>query len=240
MSSQSLIRFAGVSHRYDDGSREILSNANFELDRGEMAFLTGPSGAGKSTMLKLIARLARPTLGEVTVDGIALSGLRERDVPAYRRQFGMIFQNFNLLPDRTVFDNVAMPLMIRGHSGDDIARRVRAALDAVGLRGKERSWPQTLSGGEQQRVGIARAVVAKPRLLIADEPTGNLDPEMAQEVMQLFGRFNEVGVSVLVATHALGLIAKLPYRILRLEKGLLSEIKASEFEYVDDEGALDA
>jgi len=237
MSSDALIRFADVSHRYEADSRDILSHANFELARGEMAFLTGPSGAGKSTMLKLIARLARPTSGEITVDGVALSRLRERDVPAYRRQFGMIFQNFNLLPDRTVFDNVAMPLMIRGHSGDDIARRVRAALDAVGLRGKERSWPQTLSGGEQQRVGIARAVVAKPRLLIADEPTGNLDPEMSQEVMQLFSRFNEVGVSVLVATHALGLISKLPYRILRLESGLLSEVKAGEFEYVDDEGA---
>ncbi|MDP3293823.1 MAG: cell division ATP-binding protein FtsE [Nevskia sp.] len=235
-----MIRFTGVSHRYDDGSREILSNADFALARGEMAFLTGPSGAGKSTMLKLIARLARPTLGEIIVGGQRLSALRPRQVPAYRRQFGMIFQNFNLLTDRTVFDNVAMPLIIRGHSGDDIARRVRAALDAVSLRGKERHWPQTLSGGEQQRVGIARAVVAKPRLLIADEPTGNLDPEMAQEVMQLFNRFNEVGVSVLVATHGLSLIARLPHRILRLENGLLTQIKASEFDYSDDAGAPNA
>ena len=140
----------------------------------------------------------------------------------------MIFQNFNLLPDRSVFDNVAMPLIIRGHSGDDIGRRVRAALDAVGLRGREKDWPVTLSGGEQQRVGIARAVVAKPRLLIADEPTGNLDPAMAAEVMQLFTRFNEVGVSVLVATHALGLINRLPYRILKLEDGLLAEVRAAE------------
>nr|WP_022974857.1 cell division ATP-binding protein FtsE [Nevskia ramosa] len=240
MSNDALIRFTGVSHHYGDSSREILSNANFALARGEMAFLTGPSGAGKSTMLKLIARLARPTLGEIIVDGQRLSALRPSEVPAYRRQFGMIFQNFNLLPDRTVFDNVAMPLIIRGHSGDDIARRVRAALDAVGLRGKERHWPQTLSGGEQQRVGIARAVVAKPRLLIADEPTGNLDPEMAQEVMQLFNRFNEVGVSVLVATHALGLISRLPHRILRLEKGLLTQVKASEFDYADDAEEQDA
>ena len=239
MSTDPLIRFAGVSHRYEEGSREILSNAYFALARGEMAFLTGPSGAGKSTMLKLIARLAVPTRGEITVDGQQLSALRERAVPAYRRQFGMIFQNFNLLPDRTIFDNVAMPLMIRGHSGDDVARRVRAALDAVGLRGKERQWPQTLSGGEQQRVGIARAVVAKPRLLIADEPTGNLDPEMSLEVMQLFNRFNEVGVSVLVATHALGLISRLPHRIMRLENGQLTEIKASEFEYNDEGGELE-
>ena len=234
--SSALIRFDAVSHRYETDGRDILEHAHFELARGEMAFLTGPSGAGKSTMLKLIARLARPNRGEILVDGVKLSTLRERDVPAYRRQFGMIFQNFNLLQDRTVFDNVAMPLMIRGHSGDDIARRVRAALDAVGLRGKERSWPQTLSGGEQQRVGIARAVVAKPRLLIADEPTGNLDPEMSQEVMQLFGRFNEVGVSVLVATHALALVSRLPYRVLKLERGLLTEIKAGDYEYVDEPG----
>lgn len=225
--SDALIRFAQVSHRYRDGGRDILRDADFQLARGEMAFLTGPSGAGKSTLLKLIALLERPVQGEIVVDGQVLSKVRSRDVPAYRRQFGMIFQNFNLLPDRTVFDNVAMPLVIRGHSGDDIGRRVRAALDAVGLRGREKDWPVTLSGGEQQRVGIARAVVAKPRLLIADEPTGNLDPTMAAEVMHLFTRFNEVGVSVLVATHAIGLIRRLPYRILTLEDGLLADARAA-------------
>ncbi len=226
--SEALIRFSGVSHRYRDGGRDILREADFQLAHGEMAFLTGPSGAGKSTMLKLIALLERPSKGEIVVDGQTLSQVRTRDVPAYRRQFGMIFQNFNLLSDRTVFDNVAMPLVIRGHTGDDIGRRVRAALDAVGLRGREKDWPVTLSGGEQQRVGIARAVVAKPRLLIADEPTGNLDPAMALEVMQLFTRFNEVGVSVLVATHALGLINRLPHRILKLDDSLLSEVRAAE------------
>lgn len=226
--SDALIQFSDVSHRYDDGGREILSHANFTLAKGEMAFLTGPSGAGKSTLLKLIALLARPTHGEIRVAGQNLSTVRRSAVPAYRRQFGMIFQNFSLLPDRSVFDNVAMPLIIRGHTGDDIARRVRAAMDAVGLRGKERAFPITLSGGEQQRVGIARAVVAKPRLLIADEPTGNLDPDMANEVMQLFMRFNEVGVSVLVATHALGLISRLPYRILRLEDGVLADIRSAD------------
>lgn len=225
--SDALIRFTGVSHRYRDGGREILRDTDFQLARGEMAFLTGPSGAGKSTLLKLIALLERPVKGEIVVDGQTLSKVRPRDVPAHRRQFGMIFQNFNLLPDRTVFDNVAMPLIIRGHSGDDIGRRVRAALDAVGLRGREKDWPVTLSGGEQQRVGIARAVVAKPRLLIADEPTGNLDPTMAAEVMHLFTRFNEVGVSVLVATHAIGLISRLPYRILKLEDGLLADARAA-------------
>lgn len=223
--SDALIRFAQVSHRYRDGGRDILRDTDFQLGHGEMTFLTGPSGAGKSTLLKLIALLERPVKGEIVVDGQILSKVRRRDVPAYRRQFGMIFQNFNLLSDRTVFDNVAMPLIIRGHTGDDIGRRVRAALDAVGLRGREKDWPVTLSGGEQQRVGIARAVVAKPRLLIADEPTGNLDPTMAAEVMHLFTRFNEVGVSVLVATHAIGLISRLPYRILKLEDGLLADAR---------------
>jgi cell division transport system ATP-binding protein len=219
-----IIQFDHVSHRYE-GGQDILADVSFTLGRGELAFLTGPSGAGKSTLLKLAALLARPTRGKILVDGKPLAEIKRGAIPAYRRQFGMIFQNFNLLPDRSVFDNVAMPLLIRGHSGEDISRRVRAALDAVGLRGKERAFPVTLSGGEQQRVGIARAVVAKPMLLIADEPTGNLDPQMAGEVMQLFMRFNEVGVSVLVATHALGLISRLPYRILRLEGGDLRELR---------------
>lgn len=222
-----LIQFEQVSHRYEAG-HDILANVSFTLERGELVFLTGPSGAGKSTMLKLAALLVRPTRGKIIVDGRPLNEIRRGQIPAYRRQFGMIFQNFNLLPDRTVFDNVAMPLLIRGHSGEDIARRVRAALDAVSLRGKERAFPITLSGGEQQRVGIARAVVAKPMLLLADEPTGNLDPQMAAEVMQLFMRFNEVGVSVLVATHALALISQLPNRILKLEHGDLSELRSAE------------
>ena len=226
--SEPLIRFARVTHRYRGSGRDILRDVDFALAAGEMAFLTGASGAGKSTLLKLIAMLERPAEGTITVDGQVLGELRPRDVPAYRRQFGMIFQNFSLLNDRSVFDNVAMPLIIRGHSGDDIGRRVRAALDAVGLRGRERDWPVTLSGGEQQRVGIARAVVAKPKLLIADEPTGNLDPDLAAEVMQLFQRFNEVGVSVLVATHALGLIRRLPYRILRIEDGALRDARTAE------------
>jgi len=240
-----IIQFDNVSHHYP-GGQYILSDVSFTLKRGELAFLTGPSGAGKSTFLKLAALLVRPTRGTISVDGRPLQQIRRSQVPAYRRRFGMIFQNFNLLNDRTVFDNVAMPLLIRGHSGDDIARRVRAALDAVGLRGKERSFPVTLSGGEQQRVGIARAVVAKPALLLADEPTGNLDPQMAGEIMQLFMRFNEVGVSVLVATHAVGLISRLPYRVLRLDGGVLSELQGAEApqgapapELTGDDGELD-
>ncbi len=218
-----IIQFEHVSHRYAEGETEILHDVSFTLAQGEMMFLTGPSGAGKSTLLKLIARLALPGSGRIVVDDTDVSSLKPAQVPAFRQRFGMIFQNFNLLPDRNVYDNVSMPLLIRGHSGDDIGRRVRAALDAVGLRGKEKALPATLSGGEQQRVGIARAVVSKPHLLLADEPTGNLDPEMAREVMQLFMRFNQVGVSVLVATHAVGLVRQLPYRTTHLDHGGLAE-----------------
>jgi cell division transport system ATP-binding protein len=217
-----IIHFHRVSHRYDRGP-EIISDVSFTLGQGEMAFLTGPSGAGKSTLLRLITLLARPSKGQVLVHGQNTSDVKRRHIPAFRRQIGVIFQNPSLLTERTVFDNVALPLLIRGHSGDDIGRRVRAALDAVGLLGKEKAYPLTLSGGEQQRVGIARAVVAKPPLLLADEPTGNLDPQLAMDVMALFMRFNEVGVSVLVATHAISLVSRLPHRVIHLDKGSLEE-----------------
>ncbi|ROH88715.1 cell division ATP-binding protein FtsE [Stagnimonas aquatica] len=222
-----IIHFHRVSHRYE-GSGDVLSDVTFTLAKGEMAFLTGPSGAGKSTLLKLVALLERPSRGQIVVNGQNLAGVRRGQIPAFRQQIGVVFQNFNLLYDRSVFDNVALPLVIRGIGHDDIGRRVRAALDAVGLLGKEKVSPITLSGGEQQRVGIARAIVAKPQLLLADEPTGNLDPEMAREVMQLFQRFNEVGVSVLVATHAVGLIKKLPYRVIHLERGQLTTRQSPE------------
>ena len=222
-----IIHFHRVSHRYE-GSGDVLSDVTFTLAKGEMAFLTGTSGAGKSTLLKLVALLERPTRGQVMVNGQNISSVKSRQIPAFRQQIGVVFQNFNLLYDRPVFDNVALPLVIRGIGHDDIGRRVRAALDAVGLLGKEKVMPMTLSGGEQQRVGIARAIVAKPQLLLADEPTGNLDPVMALEVMELFRRFNEVGVSVLVATHAVGLIKKLPYRVIHLDKGQLSTRQSPE------------
>lgn len=222
-----IIHFHRVSQRYE-GSGEVLSDVTFTLAKGEMAFLTGPSGAGKSTLLKLVALLERPTRGQVVVNGHNISSLKSGQIPAFRQQIGVVFQNFNLLYDRSVFHNVALPLVIRGIGQDDIGRRVRAALDAVGLLGKEKVMPITLSGGEQQRIGIARAIVAKPQLLLADEPTGNLDPEMAREVMELFRRFNEVGVSVLVATHAVGLIQKLPYRVIHLDKGQLSTRQSPE------------
>ena len=221
-----IIQFHDVSHRYA-GGEEVLSQLSFSLAEGEMAFVTGPSGAGKSTLLKLVARLARANRGQIVVMGQNLAALKRRQIPQFRQQLGLIFQNFNLLNDRTVFDNVALPLVIRGYAHGDIGRRVRAALDSVGLLGKEKVYPIRLAGGEQQRVGIARAIVTKPAVLLADEPTGNLDPQMAREVMQIFSRFNSVGVSVLVATHAIDLIRQLPNRIIHLERGRLSGGKPS-------------
>ena len=201
-----------------------------------MAFLTGASGAGKSTVLRLVALLSRASRGQVTVNGKNLATLKRSQVPEFRQQLGLIFQNFNLLYDRTVFDNVALPLVIRGFRHQDIGRRVRAALDAVDLLRKEKAQPITLSGGEQQRVGIARAIVVKPDLILADEPTGNLDPELSRELMGLFQRFNEVGVSVLIATHAIDLIQQLPHRILHLENGKLSDgVAASHSELLINE-----
>ena len=188
-----------------------------------MAFLTGPSGAGKSTLLKLIALIERANQGQIHIDGHDLARVGRRGVPYLRRRIGIIFQSHRLLFDRTVFDNVALPLVISGYGTAEIGRRVRAALDKVGLLGKERAYPITLSGGEQQRVGIARAVVNKPMLLLADEPTGNLDPELSLEIMRLFAQFNQVGVTVLIASHDLELISQLRHPILRLKQGRLIE-----------------
>src|SRR5581483_2279246 len=217
-----IIQYHDVSYRYP-GADEVLSHLTFALREGEMAFLTGPSGAGKSTLLRLIAALIKPNRGQVVVMGQNVTALKPRQIPPFRQQLGLIFQNFKLLYDRTVFDNVALPLVIRGYAHADIGKRVRAALDSVGLLGKEKVYPMRLAGGEQQRVGIARAIVTKPAILLADEPTGNLDPQMAREVMQIFTRFNDVGVSVLVATHAIDLITQFDYRILNLQKGRLSD-----------------
>lgn len=217
-----MIRFDNVSKRYP-GGYEALSGLNFHLPRGQMAFLTGPSGAGKSTLLKLIALIERANQGQIFIDGHNLAKVGRRGIPYLRRRIGVIFQNHRLLFDRTVFDNVALPLVISGYTSHEIGRRVRAALDKVGLLGKERAYPITLSGGEQQRVGIARAVVNKPALLLADEPTGNLDPDLSWEIMQLFAEFNQVGVTVLVASHALDLISRMPYPMLRLKQGRMIE-----------------
>ncbi|MFA5941305.1 MAG: cell division ATP-binding protein FtsE [Sinimarinibacterium sp.] len=217
-----LIHFDHVSYRYPGGN-DVLADVSFAVAQGEMCYITGPSGAGKTTLLRLIASLCRASRGQLLVMGQNLSALKSRQVPAFRQRIGMVFQNFNLLYDRTVFDNVALPLVIRGYAYDDIGRRVRAALDSVGLLGKEKVLPLTLSGGEQQRVGIARAIVTKPALILADEPTGNLDPEMALDVMRGFKRFNDAGVTVLIATHAIDLIEALPHRIIHLEHGHITD-----------------
>ncbi|MDY6829823.1 MAG: cell division ATP-binding protein FtsE [Pseudomonadota bacterium] len=215
-----MLRFDAVSKRYPSG-QEALSRLDLDLPTGSMAFLTGHSGAGKSTLLRLVLRLERATRGTVLVDGVNLNRLPNRQVPVLRRRIGVVFQNHRLLFDRTVFDNVALPLVVGGAPPREAARRVRAALDKVGLLERERANPIQLSGGEQQRVGIARAVVTRPPLLLADEPTGNLDPALSAEIMQLFVDFNQVGVTVLVATHDLALIETLGHPILRLEQGRL-------------------
>lgn len=220
-----IIHFHRATKRYP-GGYEALTDVTFTLEEGEFAFLTGHSGAGKSTLLKLVALMERPTRGQVMVNGQNTAGVKNRKIPLYRRNIGFIFQNFSLLYDRTVFDNVALPLVIRGDRHQDIARRVRAALDTVGLLGKEKLYPVTLSGGEQQRVGIARAVVTKPPLLLADEPTGNLDPGLSEEIMKLFSRFNDLGVSILIATHDIELINRMDNRILKLDGGKMDASNA--------------
>ncbi len=216
-----MIRFENVFKRYPSG-REALSGVSFNLERGEFAFLTGPSGAGKSTLLRLIALIERPTRGTVLINSQNTSRISRGRIPPFRQRLGVVFQDHKLLYDRSVFDNVALPLVIAGASRREIERRVRAALDQVGLLGRESHAPMTLSTGEQQRVGIARAVAPRPDVLIADEPTGNLDPDLSREIMELFTRFNEVGVTVLVATHDLELIEHLPHRQLKLVAGQIA------------------
>ncbi|EMD1894364.1 cell division ATP-binding protein FtsE [Providencia rettgeri] len=213
-----MIRFEHVSKAYR-GGRQALQGVDFHIQPGEMAFLTGHSGAGKSTLLKLICGIERPSAGHILFNGHDISRLKNREIPFLRRQIGMIFQDHHLLFDRTVYDNVAMPLIISGASTEDIRRRVSAALDKVGLLDKAKNFPIQLSGGEQQRVGIARAVVNKPTMLLADEPTGNLDGELSEGIMRLFEEFNRVGVTVLMATHDIALIKRRNYRVLTLSEG---------------------
>jgi cell division transport system ATP-binding protein len=217
-----MIRFDQVYKRYANG-REALSGISFKIDDGEFAFLTGHSGAGKSSILKLIALIERPTRGQVIINNQNTSRIKPRGIPQFRRQLGVVFQDHKLLHDRPVADNVALPLIIAGVPKREIDKRVRAALDQVGLLGKEKSRPLELSTGEQQRVGIARSIVAKPSLLIADEPTGNLDPELSLEIMKLFKRFNEVGVTVVVATHDVHLIEQFGARRIVLGQGRVTD-----------------
>ena len=217
-----MIRFDNVSKRYP-GGKVALSRVSFELEAGEMVFLTGYSGAGKSTLMKLIIVMERATQGQVFVQGVNVNRIASKQIPAIRRDIGVVFQNHQLLFDRTVFDNVALPLVIAGFHTREVGRRVRSALSKVGLSDKERVYPISLSGGEQQRVGIARAVINRPKLLLADEPTGNLDPELSEEIMKLFQQFNQVGVTVMIASHNLDLISRIKKRELRLHQGELSK-----------------
>lgn len=213
-----MIRFNNVSKTYPGGFL-ALKNVSFELASGEMAFLTGHSGAGKSTLLKLMSLMEKPTSGKIQINGSEISNIKYKDIPYARRKIGMIFQNHNLLMDRTIFDNVALPLVIEGYSHKETRKRVEAALEKVHLIDKLRCFPNMLSGGEQQRVGIARALVNKPLILLADEPTGNLDPKLSLDIIRLFEEFNDFGVTVLIATHDLGLIARMKYRTLTLKQG---------------------
>lgn len=213
-----MIRFDHVSKRYP-GQKDALSELSLHVPAGELAFITGHSGAGKSTLLKLIALIERVTRGSALIDNVNLATLRRRRIPWLRRQMGIVFQNHQLLYDRSVFDNVALPLVVAGYRSGELRRRVHAALDKVGLLERERAMPIMLSGGEQQRVGIARAVVHRPKLLLADEPTGNLDPELSAEIMKLFVQFNQVGTTVVIASHDVDLIERFRYPVVALSGG---------------------
>lgn len=219
-----MIVLDNVTKRYP-GSQDALSNASFSIEQGEMVYVTGHSGAGKSTLLKLVAAIERPTSGTVLINNQNISQLRESALPYIRRKFGLVFQDHKLLYDRNCYHNVALPLSINGITGADAGKRIRAALDKVGLLNKEKVMPITLSGGEQQRLAIARAVVSRPSILIADEPTGNLDKNYAGDILSLFSAFQQVGVTVIIATHdALG-TANQEQKILHLDHGRLVAYK---------------
>ena len=222
-----MVSFSAVAKRYP-GGQEALRDVTFALEAGELAFVTGRSGAGKSTLLKLIPAIERPTSGSVVVNGQNVGALKRGAIPYLRRNVGLVFQDQKLLYDRSVFDNVALPLAFSGHSLREAGRRARAALDKVGLLARERSNPIQLSGGEQQRVAIARAVVNRPALLVADEPTANLDADSAARIVEIFAAFNQVGVTVLIASHDEALIARFGKRILHLREGRIVEGRVSE------------
>jgi len=226
-----MIKLSHVTKRYPNG-HEALKDISFDLAAGEMVFLAGHSGAGKSTLFKLITRIEKPTSGQIIVDNQNLNRLKPSKIPLLRRDIGVIFQDHKLLMDRPVFDNVALPLIVIGMRHDEIKKRVRAALGKVGLSGKEQQLPITLSGGEQQRVGIARAVINRPNILLADEPTGNLDQALSDEIIDIFADFNQVGVTVLIATHDLRQVDRLGKRTIHLANGEIVETDANVLEQV--------
>lgn len=213
-----MIKLSHVTKQYPNG-HEALKDVSFDMQAGEMAFIEGHSGAGKSTLFKLITCIEKPSSGQIIVDKMNLGRIKPNRIPVLRQDIGVIFQDHKLLLDRTVFDNVALPLIVIGMSHDDIKKRVRAALGKVGLDGKEKLLPVTLSGGEQQRVGIARAVINRPNILLADEPTGNLDENLSNEIIDIFADFNRVGVTVLIATHDVRQVARLGKRTIQLAQG---------------------
>lgn len=216
------IELQRITKRFDNG-HEALTDVSIEFSEGSMTFLTGHSGAGKSTFLKMLLRADVPTRGRVLVNGIDIAGIRSSRLPRYRQNFGVVFQDHHLLAQRSVYDNVAIPLRVMGMREREVARRVRAALTRVELLGKENLFPGHLSTGEQQRVGIARAVVTRPKILLADEPTGNLDPDLSIHVMDLFARFNQVGTTVIVASHDVQLIESMGMRMVHLQHGRVTE-----------------
>ena len=216
-----MVSFSAVAKRYP-GGQEALKDVSFSLEPGELAFLTGRSGAGKSTLLKLIPAIERPSSGSVVVNGQNVGALKRAAIPHLRRNLGLVFQDQKLLYDRSVYDNVMLPLAFSAHAPKEAARRARAALDKVNLLGREKANPIQLSGGEQQRLAIARAVVNRPAILVADEPTANLDAESAARILDIFVAFNQVGVTVLIATHDQALVERYGKRVLHLDRGRIS------------------
>jgi cell division transport system ATP-binding protein len=221
-----MIHFGQVYKRYP-GGHEALQDVSFNIAQGEMVYLTGHSGAGKSTLLKLIAAIERPTSGSVLINGHNIRAIKREAIPALRRNIGLIFQDHKLLFDRSAFDNVLLPLQISGFDHREAAKRVRAALDKVGLLAREKANPIALSGGEQQRLCIARAIVSRPDILLADEPTGNLDAEYSAEILNIFRSFHQVGVTLLISTHDQSVLQRFPARALHLDHGMLQQGSAT-------------
>ena len=232
-----MIKLSQVSKRYPNG-HQALNNIDLEIQTGEMIFLAGHSGAGKSTLFKLITRVEKPTTGQIFIDNQNVGRMKESKVPALRREIGVIFQDHKLLFDRSVFDNVALPLIVAGVPHNQVQKSVRAALGKVGLAGKEKSYPVALSGGEQQRVGIARAVIHRPSILLADEPTGNLDQALSDEIINIFSEFNRVGTTVVIATHDIRQVQRLNKRVIELANGEILTSKPDQTASTTDRASV--